>query len=739
VKHIVTFLLSASVFVSAQAVWAQEQVAREHIEQGLAFASGGDTVLAFAELEKARDADPDLAETYYYIGRLYTERASAVETDFRDRLKAEEALLEALRLSPSEPRYLLELARLRMKQHMKIDAGRLFNRALEEAEERGDPQVLADVHFYLGYIKELWYRALEYRRFTPMHRGPPQDNVLSAGIYGSVGTDGPVRYGNEYMRAAPAIEGSGQIAKEEMIENYRAALRYDPGHVGAAIRLMGQLLDEYRLGEYLAVGRRLQAANPERPMPYLYLGLGLHVAGREEQALESFEAGLARLPDEERAEIESIAEVIRREDAELYSDLEEERRQDYEERYWSLMDPLYLTDANERRLEHMSRVAYADLRFSAPEAGLRGWETDQGIIYVRYGPPLSIASFGASPYSQGNPYAVGRRSIIWSYGQDGPVFIFRQMPGYMNARFAGDYKFIADNYRYLQPSTYDNIPSIAEMFELPVQLARFRGETTDQIALEIHAALPLEQMSRDLDLERGEFETGMFLINDRGEKVIERTGSEVLTYAESPELNENRSWRVTLPPSGTMVAAVETRDAVTWRAAAARDTFTAEPFGDDSLMISDILVADYVKPLVEEPRSRSDFEIWANAAMKFQSGDPVHIYYEIYGLDQDSEGFASYEVSIQVRVKKLKRGGGISALLGLLADAWGFSIVGDDRLELRYSRQVDMDGRDRVTEFLSLDPQEVPDGEYEIRLRIWDNIGEEMGRQLRVFEVVNEE
>ncbi|MGD8869608.1 MAG: hypothetical protein PVI01_18460, partial [Gemmatimonadales bacterium] len=79
------------------------------------------------------------------------------------------------------------------------------------------------------------------------------------------------------------------------------------------------------------------------------------------------------------------------------------------------------------------------------------------------------------------------------------------------------------------------------------------------------------------------------------------------------------------------------------------------------------------------------------------------------------------------------------ALLGLLADAWGFSIVGDDRLELRYSRQVDMDGRDRVTEFLSLDPQEVPDGEYEIRLRIWDNIGEEMGRQLRVFEVVNEE
>jgi len=208
VKHVITLLLSAGVLVSVQAASAQEQVARRHIEQGLEYALGGDTVLAFAELDKARDADPKLADTYYHIGRLYTERASAVETDFRDRLKAEEALLEALRLSPFEPRYLLELARLRMKQHMKIDAARLFNRALEEAEKRGDPAVLAEVHFYLGYIKELWYRTLENRRFAPIFRGPPQDNLMSAGIYGAMGTEGPVRHGNEYAEAAPAIEGA---------------------------------------------------------------------------------------------------------------------------------------------------------------------------------------------------------------------------------------------------------------------------------------------------------------------------------------------------------------------------------------------------------------------------------------------------------------------------------------------------------------------------------------------------
>ncbi len=111
----------------------------------------------------------------------------------------------------------------------------------------------------------------------------------------------------------------------------------------------------------------------------------------------------------------------------------------------------------------------------------------------------------------------------------------------------------------------------------------------------------------------------------------------------------------------------------------------------------------------------------------------------MYGLRQDDEGFASYDVSLQVRVRKLKRGGGIAALLGVIADAWGFSIVGDDRLELRYSREVRLDGRERVTEYLSLDPQEVPEGEYEIRLRVWDRLGEQMARSRRVFQVVKEE
>jgi GWxTD domain-containing protein len=733
VKHLVPILLSALVLVSSQAEAAQENVARRHIQRSLTLASAGDTLQAFAELEAAIKAAPKLADTHYYLGRLYTDRASSVETDFKDRLKAEESLLEALRLSPSDPRYLLELARLRLKQHMKVDAGRLFGRALSEAEKRGDPNVLADIHFNLGYLKELEFQSVRHRRLPPIMRGPPRAEITAP-------VDPRIaRYGNEYIGESATVSDAGQMPKEEMFEHYRAALRYNPTHIGASVRLMGQLLDEYRLGEYLSLARQLRLANPERPEPHLYYGLGMHYAGREDEAAEAFGDGLARLPDESRTGIESVAEVMRRRDAQEYLAMDAEERDEFNDRYWLFSDPLYLTEANERRLEHVARAAYADLRFAAPESGLRGWQTDQGVIFMRYGPPLSIASFAAATTDYGNPYAVGRRSIIWSYGTSGPVFIFRQMPGYLGAQFAGDYKFIANEYRYHQPAKYDNIPSIPEMLELPVQIARFRGATEDEIAVEVHAALPLSDLAENLDMAKGDFETGLFILNSAGDKIVSQVESQVLTYAESEETNEYRSWRLVLPSSGMLIAAVEARDQVTWRAAASRETFTPSRYPADSLALSDILVADAIWPRIEEPASRADYEIMPNAALEFRSGEPIHIYYEVYGLNEDAEDFASYDVSIQVRVKSLEHGGGIGALIGAIADSWGFTILGDDRIELRFSREVKMEGRDRVTEYLSLDPQDVPAGEYEIRLRVWDRLGEQMARQLRVFEVSGKE
>ncbi len=143
-----------------------------------------------------------------------------------------------------------------------------------------------------------------------------------------------------------------------------------------------------------------------------------------------------------------------------------------------------------------------------------------------------------------------------------------------------------------------------------------------------------------------------------------------------------------------------------------------------------------MRPLVKEPRRRLDYDFVPNPALEYAPGDPVHLYYELYDLQQDAEGFASYDVALQVKINKLYREGTVNQILGGLADLWGFTVAGDDRLELRFRREVDLKGRDRVTEYLRLELKDAPPGDYEIRVRIWDRLGERMAARTRAFAVV---
>jgi len=57
------------------------------------------------------------------------------------------------------------------------------------------------------------------------------------------------------------------------------------------------------------------------------------------------------------------------------------------ERFWQQRDPSPGTTKNEFRDQHYWRIAYANERFRAAEAG---WKTDRGRIYITLGPPDQI-------------------------------------------------------------------------------------------------------------------------------------------------------------------------------------------------------------------------------------------------------------------------------------------------------------------------------------------------------------
>jgi GWxTD domain-containing protein len=66
------------------------------------------------------------------------------------------------------------------------------------------------------------------------------------------------------------------------------------------------------------------------------------------------------------------------------------------EGFWQRRDPTPDTAENEYKEEHYRRIAYANEHYAA---GMPGWRTDRGRMYIMYGPPTSIDS-----HPMGGPY-----------------------------------------------------------------------------------------------------------------------------------------------------------------------------------------------------------------------------------------------------------------------------------------------------------------------------------------------
>jgi GWxTD domain-containing protein len=67
----------------------------------------------------------------------------------------------------------------------------------------------------------------------------------------------------------------------------------------------------------------------------------------------------------------------------------DEERDNFIEQFWQRRNPSPDSPENEYREEHYARIAYANEHFAA---GMPGWKTDRGHIYIAYGKPDSIDS-----------------------------------------------------------------------------------------------------------------------------------------------------------------------------------------------------------------------------------------------------------------------------------------------------------------------------------------------------------
>ncbi|HUO14975.1 MAG TPA: GWxTD domain-containing protein [Verrucomicrobiae bacterium] len=87
---------------------------------------------------------------------------------------------------------------------------------------------------------------------------------------------------------------------------------------------------------------------------------------------------------------EDVAWIITDEERAAFKQLSnDEERDNFIEAFWQRRDPTPDTEENEYKEEHYRRIAYANEHFAA---GIPGWKTDRGRIYIIYGPADEVES-----------------------------------------------------------------------------------------------------------------------------------------------------------------------------------------------------------------------------------------------------------------------------------------------------------------------------------------------------------
>jgi len=124
---------------------------------------------------------------------------------------------------------------------------------------------------------------------------------------------------------------------------------------------------------------------------------------------------------------EDVVWIISDEERAAFKQLSnDEERDNFIEAFWQRRDPTPDTEENEYKEEHYQRIAYANEHFPA---GVPGWRTDRGRMYIMYGKPDEIESHPSGgtyerPMDEGGgetstfPFETWRYRYIEGIGQE---------------------------------------------------------------------------------------------------------------------------------------------------------------------------------------------------------------------------------------------------------------------------------------------------------------------------------
>jgi len=624
---LITILLVLLPLAEGKAQLTRRERAQQLLQQTFAERPVLTLPALISRLENVTRLDSKFAEAYYQLGRAYQQ-----QNTIRSRAAAAEALRRAIELQPRNQEFRYALALLQIERGFDGEARSQFKQMMKIDPADARP------YYHLALFEE--QDMLHYREMVSLHEN-----------------------------ATISFHEFAQKDFEEARRLLETALALDPGMLAARQRLAALFFEVEQYDEMaavlqagLAVGNSTAGAPPELADLYMWLGLAHMRRHDVEAAATAFKRGLAMLPAEQRAFFTSLVLVLSPAACQFYLHQDSLARRQQEQQFWHARDPLFLTAANERLLEHFSRIAYANLRYGIPEKGLAGWQTDRGQVLIRFGFPRQRLRTRADLGSSATGHVTLNASReLWEYGDFHMLFEDRFLNG--NYAFAWgqdperDGKVLFERQLERQAERFD-FPAGGKQLALPHVIAQFRDPShRDSTLLEIYYGLAsadlepaaIKQERRQYQLSRGFFLCSPDWLPQRSW----RQDRKVLTAAAgTPRGQEVLIERWSLrAPSGTYNYSLETLDLTSRHAGVVRNQIVIEDFSARRLHLSEILLAEAVEPAGEELAmyNMGEISILPSLSRRFRPHAPIYIYYEIYNLSFDDNGQTHFRIETTVR------------------------------------------------------------------------------------------
>lgn len=468
------------------------------------------------------------------------------------------------------------------------------------------------------------------------------------------------------------------------------ALHNDPQYRPAYDLLMALYAFSGETDEMYRWAKTMHSFRPDDPYSHLYLGYSAYKTGRLEQAQHTFHRAIERLPDEERTVFLEVERLMNKAQAKDFASTAPPDRL----AYWKERDPRFLSDYNEREIEHYARLVFSYLLFSEPKLDLKGWDSERGEIYVRYGAPKSmfymthsVENCGASGSDFSSGVGVnnitnfqvfeygGYRIVFGNTGNAGNVanqssasnvaipplneyVIYSPCASMYAVRstLGADLDYVLRTKSLIRDTPSDYTLS-GNVISFPHLVTSFKGDDAHSDLVIAYGIPVSESRIRSGNEARNTLsintEFGAFLVSE--ERGVEEQSRYTVQDVYTDELlpfEGNTLWPGShliqaAPGSYTLSVEFET-DRATAVGAEKSEVVIPDFEGQDVLM-SDIMLAYFVEEHAEgaSPSGvirRKGLDITAAPWALYEEGRPVYFYFEMYNLSRAAGGEARYEV-----------------------------------------------------------------------------------------------